>query len=211
VGAPTLHGLADAALPSRPRLWPPDEPPPSSKNELQRGERRTGGYDAAAAAAVPATDVVRSAAKMPVAESDGSGTACDGAHDAAAATTTAGAGEFPLPAALNDVVMVERRAAHATAATECAAEKDSAAAAGTAVGGGGAAEVCRQCRTHGVEGRAGGGRGGGEGTGVGGRPPARSGQPGTGDGTNRDRAAVVAAQRTDGVQGIKSPPRRPPS
>ena len=81
--------LADAALPSRPRLWPPDEPPLSSKNELQRRERLTVGYGTAAAAAFPATDVAGSATEMPAAASDCSGTACGGADDAAAATATA--------------------------------------------------------------------------------------------------------------------------
>ena len=38
-----------------------------------------------------------------------------------------------------------------------------------------------------------------------------SGPPARGDGATRHRVAVVAAARTDGLQGIKSPPRRPPS
>ena len=38
-----------------------------------------------------------------------------------------------------------------------------------------------------------------------------SGPPARGDGATRHWVAVVAASRTDGVQGIKSPTRRPPS
>jgi len=150
---------------------------------------------------------------MPAAASDGSGPSCGGAGNAAAATTAAAAAaaEPPLAAVLNAGVTVERRAAHPIAATDCAAAKGAASAAGTTVGVRGTAKACRQGGTHNGEGRAGGGRGGGEGTGFGRRPPAGLGPPERGDGAPRDRVAVVAAPRTDGVQGIKYPPRWPPS
>jgi len=110
-GTPTLPGFADAPPPPRPRLRPPDEPPLPRENELQHGDRRTGGFGAAAAAVFPATDDTVSEAKMPAAASDGSGTAWGDAGDATAATTVTAtaATEPPLAGALNTGVMVEKR------------------------------------------------------------------------------------------------------
>jgi len=125
----------------------PNEPPRPYEDTLWRRERRTGEHGAAATAAVLATYNAESAAEMPAAGSDSSGTARGGAGDAAADTAATAATAAPAAAAAAAAepllagtrktgVMVGRSAAHAAAAADCAAAKRAAAAAGTAVGGG---------------------------------------------------------------------------